>query len=137
MPPRSRAAVAAGAAAAVAAAIAWRALWQEPRADRVRERELRLPHWPAGLDGLRVALIADLHAGAPHVGEDRIAGLVDRVASQRADLILLLGDFIDPTVPGGTEVAPEAVAKRLGRLEAPLGVFAVLGNHDWDHAGAR
>ena len=137
MAPRSRAAVAAGVAAALVAAIAWRALWQEPRADRVRERELRLPHWPARLDGLRVALISDLHAGAPHVDEDRIARLVDTVAPHRPDLILLLGDFIDPTVAGGTEVAPEAVAERLRRLEAPLGVFAVLGNHDWDHAGAR
>src|SRR3954465_16089262 len=65
---------AAGCAAAglAGAAIAWRALWQEPRSERVRELELELPAWPAALDGLRVALVSDLHAGAPHMGEERI-----------------------------------------------------------------
>src|SRR4051794_20464166 len=67
-------AVPAGVAAAGlgAAAIAWRALWQEPRSERVRELELGLGHrWPPALDGLRVALVSDLHSGAPHVGAER------------------------------------------------------------------
>src|SRR3954451_8397729 len=100
MAPRSRAALAAAAAGALAAAIAWRALWHEPRTYRVRERELRLPHWPAELDGLRVLLISDLHTGAPHVDEARIERLVERVTPHTPDLIVLLGDFIDPAVRG-------------------------------------
>ena len=62
-PGRAAAASAAVAGAAVAA-IAWRALWQEPRSDRIRERDLALPGWPVELAGLRVALLSDLHAGA-------------------------------------------------------------------------
>jgi uncharacterized protein len=131
--------VAAGAAAAglAAAGVAWRALWQEPRGERLRELELALPAWPAALDGLRVALVSDLHAGAPHVGEERIERVVAAVGEQRPDLVLLLGDYVDYDVRFGSPVAPEAVAGRLGALRAPLGVLAVLGNHDWHHDGPR
>jgi predicted MPP superfamily phosphohydrolase len=136
--PGGRTAAAGAAAAGLAgAAIAWRALWQEPRSERVRELELELPAWPAALDGLRVALVSDLHAGAPHMDEERIAGVVGRVHDQRPDLVLLLGDYVDPDVRFGSAVAPEAVAERLRGLTAPRGVLAVLGNHDWRHDGPR
>jgi uncharacterized protein len=138
MDRRARAATAGAAlAGAAAAAVAWRALWHEPHHGRVRERALALPRWPAELDGLRVALISDLHAGAPHVDERRIERLVAAVGPHAPDLIVLLGDFIDPNVRGGSPVAPEAVAERLGGLRAPLGVLAVLGNHDWRNGGER
>jgi uncharacterized protein len=138
MDRRARAATAGAAlAGAAAAAIAWRALWHEPRHGRIRERALELPRWPAELDGLRVALISDLHAGAPHVDERRIERLAAAVNPHAPDVVVLLGDFIDLTVRGGRTVAPEAVADRLGALRAPLGVLAVLGNHDWHHDGPR
>jgi predicted MPP superfamily phosphohydrolase len=137
MTPRHRAAIAGAVAGALAAALAWRALWQEPRTERIRELELRLPRWPPELDGLRVALISDLHTGAPHVDERRIERLVAAVNERAPDVVVLLGDFVDPKVRGGTTVAPEAVAERLRALRAPLGVIAVLGNHDWRHDGER
>src|SRR3954452_7594930 len=91
--------VAAAAAGLAAAAVAWRALWQEPRSDRFRELPLDLgARWPAALDGLRVALVSDLHTGAPHVGPERIERLVAAVNAHRPDLVLLLGDYIDPEV---------------------------------------
>jgi uncharacterized protein len=135
-----RAAATAAAAGLAAGAVAWRALWHEPRSGRVRDVALDLgAHWPAGLDGLRVALVSDLHTGAPHVGAARIARVVAAVNAQRPDLVLLLGDYIDPEVPFGSRVAPGAVAERLAALRAPLGVVAVLGNHDWlnDGPGVR
>jgi predicted MPP superfamily phosphohydrolase len=137
MPPRHPAAIAGAVAGALVAAVAWRALWQEPRSGRILERELALPRWPAELDGLRVALISDLHTGAPHVDEGRIERLVAAVNERAPDLVLLLGDFVDPNVRGGSIVAPEAVAERLGALRARLGALAVLGNHDWRHGGER
>jgi uncharacterized protein len=133
--PGRAAAASAAVAGLAAAALAWRALWHEPRSGHVRELELSLPRWPPALDGLRVALISDLHAGAPHVGEERIERVVAAVNARRPDLVLLLGDYIDPEVRFGSAVAPGAVAERLAALRAPLGVVAVLGNHDWHNDG--
>jgi uncharacterized protein len=133
--PGRAATVSAAAAGVTAGGIAWRALWHEPRSGRVREREIVLGRWPAELDGLRVALVSDLHAGAPHVREERIERVVAAVNAQRPDLVLLLGDYIDPEVRFGSRVAPAAVAERLAALHAPLGVLAVLGNHDWHNDG--
>ena len=131
--------LAVGAAAATAGAVAGAAYAGivEPRRLRIRRLTLRLPRWPQRLDGLRVAVIADLHAGGPHVDEDRIEQIVGRVNGERPDLVVLLGDYVDPNVILGGEVAPEDVADRLADLRAPLGVFAVLGNHDWRSGGER
>jgi uncharacterized protein len=98
----------------------------------VRELDLELPHWPARLDGVRAALVSDIHAGTPGV---RVEKVVECVQAAAPDLILLLGDYVDPTVIGGERPSPAAVAQGLARLTAPLGVFAVLGNHDWAHTG--
>jgi predicted MPP superfamily phosphohydrolase len=114
-----------------------RALWWEPRQLRVRELDLAPAHWPAELDGLRVGVVSDLHAGAPHIRATTVERVADRLAERRPDLIALLGDYVDPAVRGGEPVAPEAVAQALAGLRAPLGVLAVLGNHDWANAGER
>ncbi len=111
-------------------ALAIWALWIEPRRGVVRRRTLRLPHWPATLDGLIVALVGDLHAGAPHVDADRVRRLVAAVNRRRPELVLLAGDFVDDEVAGAERVPPEDVGAALAALRAPLGVYAVLGNHD-------
>ena len=120
---------------ATAAAVAARALWFEPRRVRLTCHELRLPGWPATLDGLRVALIADLHAGAPHVGLRTLRRIVAQVDGAGPDLVVLLGDYADRQVALATHVSPEAVAQRLADLRAPT--VAVLGNHDWTQWGPR
>jgi predicted MPP superfamily phosphohydrolase len=103
----------------------------------VRHDELALPHWPPALDGLRLGAIADVHGGVPHMGRAGIARAVDRLAAEAPDLIVLLGDYIDASLLWRDRLAPELVAAELGRLRAPLGVLAVLGNHDWRRAGHR
>ena len=118
-----------------AAAVVARAAWWEPRRTRLRECDLVLPNWPPRLDGLRIALVSDLHTGAPHVGERRVERVVEAVNRAAPDVVALLGDFVDPTVAGGRPVAPAAVAQRVAKLHAPVGMAAVLGNHDWDHTG--
>jgi predicted MPP superfamily phosphohydrolase len=132
---RLAAGIATAGAAAVGAA-AWTAL-VEPRRLRVRKVDVAIRGWPDGLAGLRVALVADLHAGAPHVDERRIGSVVAAVNRAKPDLVALLGDYVDPEVAFGEAIAPEPVAELLAGLEAPLGVFAVLGNHDWRNDGER
>jgi predicted MPP superfamily phosphohydrolase len=98
---------------------------------------LSLPAWPKSLSGLRLAVVADLHAGSPQVDEERIERIVDRVNRESVDLVALLGDYIDTEVALSEWIEPERIAARLAQLHSPLGVYAVLGNHDWAHAGAR
>jgi predicted MPP superfamily phosphohydrolase len=84
--------------------------------------------WPAALDGLRVAAIADVHAGAPHVDAAKLAELVRITNAEQADLVVLLGDYVIHGVPGGRFVPPEDTARALS---------ALLGNHDWWYDGQR
>ena len=110
------------------------AFWWEPHRFRVREVPLQLPDWPPEMSGLRVALIADLHVGSPYNGLDKLREIVRRTNEAHPDLICLLGDYVKGRIPGHW-VSPKAMASELGHLQAPLGVFAVLGNHDRWYAG--
>lgn len=86
--------------------------------------------WPAG-QRLSITVIADLHAGGPNMGLERIRNIVDTANALNSDLMLLLGDYV-ATHRFVTEPVPAPVwAAELARLRAPLGTFAVLGNHDW------
>ena len=102
----------------------------EPASLRVREYTLRIPGWPNGRAGMRIALLSDLHVGSPHNGLDKLEEVVARTNAARPDLVLILGDLVIQGVVGGRYVPPEEIAPVLGRLRAPLGVWAVLGNHD-------
>jgi uncharacterized protein len=97
-----------------------------------REVELALPGWPRAHDGLRVALVSDLHAGHGRTTPQRVAGIVDAVLELRADLHLLLGDYLDSTRLGIGRARVRDVAEQLARLPD---AYAVLGNHDWSAAG--
>lgn len=111
--------------------------WVEPRRLVVRRRTLALPHWPPALDGLTLGVMSDLHSGTPHAGRQAIAGWVAAMNAQEPDLVALVGDFSDANLLLGGRIAPELVARELAALRAPLGRFAVLGNHDWKRFGSR
>jgi predicted MPP superfamily phosphohydrolase len=123
-------------ALAAVAALAW-AGWIEPRRLVTVRRRLGLPRWPASLDGVRLGVLSDIHAGAPHAGPKAIARAVERLNDEAPDAILLLGDHIDAHPLWGGRMPPEDIARELGALRAPNGVYAVLGNHDWKQAGDR
>ena len=92
--------------------------------------------WPAG-QRLSITVIADLHAGGPNMGRARIQDVVEVANTLRSDIVLLLGDYV-ATHRFVTEVVPPDVwAGELARLRAPLGVHAILGNHDWWHHQAE
>jgi predicted MPP superfamily phosphohydrolase len=107
------------------------AFWLEPASLTTREYRLSIPHWDSRLSGLRIAVLADLHVGSPYNGLPKLARVVEATNASRPDLILITGDLVIQEVAGGKFVAPEASAQVLKGLHAPLGVFVVLGNHDW------
>ncbi|TQM55180.1 metallophosphoesterase [Humibacillus xanthopallidus] len=80
---------------------------------------------PEGFDGLRVALVTDLHVG-PVRDASFTQRVVDEVNAQRPDVVVLGGDLVD----GKVSQVSDALAPLAG-LEAPLGVFAVSGNHEF------
>jgi len=121
----------AGALALVGLGLGGWAFWWEPSSLRNEDHELALPAWPAACDGMRVAILADLHTGSPHNGLANLERIVALTQRARPDLVLLAGDFVIHGVLGGRFVAPERAAERLAELSAPAGVFAVLGNHEW------
>lgn len=110
-----------GAAVALAGAMvgAW-AHWVEPAWIETTSIELDWSGPP-----LRVVLLADLHA-EPHSAR-RTARIVRRTRALSPDLVLFAGDFVS-----GLRAPPSILRSLapLARLRAPLGVFAVLGNHD-------
>ncbi len=86
---------------------------------------------------LRIAVIADLHAAWPAVSGRRVARIVRQANGLGADMICLLGDYVGHAF-ATRRSRPEEVLAHLTRLSAPLGVFAVFGNHDWiDDGPAR
>jgi hypothetical protein len=86
--------------------------------------------WPAGR-GLAITVIADLHAGGPDMLLPHVRDVVDTANALQSDLIVLLGDYI-ARYKFPTERVPDRLwAAELARLKAPLGVWAILGNHDW------
>lgn len=86
--------------------------------------------WPAGLR-LRIAALADIHACEPWMSAERIAGLVAATNALKPDVIVLLGDYVAGQRFVTRLLPPEEWAAPLAGLKAPLGVYAVLGNHDW------
>jgi predicted MPP superfamily phosphohydrolase len=105
---------------------------------RVTRYQLTPKAWPGGLR-LKMAALGDLHACEPWVGVRRIRSIVEETNRLDADVILLLGDYVAGYHWAAGPVHPDVWAAELGRLRAPLGVHAVLGNHDWwdDEAAQR
>lgn len=88
------------------------------------------PGWPRRMR-LTIAVLADLHIAEPDVSAARLASIVARTNAQKPDLIVLLGDYVCTHPFVSAYVAPEIWADQLAALSAPLGTFAILGNHDW------
>jgi len=111
--------------------------WLEPSSLQVHAVSLQVPRWHVEHADLKIAILTDLHIGSPHTGLDKLRQVVERTNREHPDLVVVLGDLVINNVVGGQVVEPEPIAEELKNLRAPLGVIAVLGNHDWWTDGQR
>ncbi|MBI1251457.1 MAG: metallophosphoesterase [Alphaproteobacteria bacterium] len=105
----------------------------EPNRLVVRRYDIESPNWTGA--PLTIAAIGDIHVVSPHVPPERVARIVARANALDADLVVLLGDYVG----GHTRMVRREPEERaqiaeglsyLAALDAPLGVVAVIGNHD-------
>ncbi len=125
-------AASAGAAGLAGAATGIYAGAIEPLGLVVTRYALNPPGWPASRK-LSITVIADLHAGGPDMRLPHIRQVIDTAQTLQSDLVVLLGDFRAWYKFKTEPVADHIWAAELARLQAPLGVWAILGNHDWWH----
>lgn len=112
-------------ALAIAGVMIAAALVQGSRPPVLVRHEVSLAGLPPSLDGTRIVVLSDLHLGS-QLGTDWLAARIDQVKALKPDLIVLLGDLFE----GHSRLAPE-LPSLFRHLRAPLGVYAVTGNHEF------
>lgn len=98
---------------------------------KVFREELRFAGLPKAFDGLKVVQLSDMHLGSFEPGHPALAQAVKAVNDLQPDLILFTGDLVNNYA---YEAQPWVEVIR--QLKAPMGKFAVLGNHDYGDYGA-
>jgi uncharacterized protein len=122
------------AATAGVAALAADSTLIEPNLPRIVRKEIALSRWPARLEGFSVALLSDFHYD-PYFSVHPLHASINMVNGLHPDLIALTGDFVSvPLFSKNDEAAASAAepcARLLRQMNAPHGLWAVLGNHDF------
>ena len=119
------------------AGVAFWAFLIEPRRLVTHQETIQIDNWPQSLDGLRIAVLSDLHVDNWSVTENKLRTIVARTNQLQPDLIVILGDYMSSNGWVTRRVEPEVFGAVLKDLHAPLGVYSVLGNHDWWYGGMR
>jgi predicted MPP superfamily phosphohydrolase len=109
----------------------------EPGRLVVHQQTIQIDNWPQPLDGLRIAVISDIHVDNWFITEKKLRTIVERTNQQQPDLIVILGDYMSSNGWVTHRVEPEVFGPILKDLHAPLGVYSVLGNHDWWYSGMK
>jgi predicted MPP superfamily phosphohydrolase len=126
--------------AAILLFLAGAAFWGfliEPGRLVVHEQTIQIDKWPPQLDGLRIAVLSDLHVDNRFITEKKLRTIVARTNQLQPELIVILGDYIAGAGRTTERVEPEVFSPILKDFRAPLGVYSVLGNHDWWYSGAK
>ena len=112
-------------------------VFEAMRMPAMRVADLPLTGLPAGHAPVKIALLADTHLSGPDNSPARMGRIVDAINAAKPDLILLGGDYIGDRKLIGRVYSVEQAVAPFARLKAPLGIVAVLGNHDhWEGADA-
>jgi len=109
----------------------------EPNRLVLRQETIEIENWPQSLDGLRIAVISDIHVGGSFIDDKKLRSIVDRTNQLQPDIIILLGDYMSSNGWIRRRVEPEVFAPILKNFSAPLGTYSVLGNHDSWYDGQK
>ena len=113
---------------AVLSAFAWHDTTRDPI---VRRTEVELPGMAADAGPVRIALLSDIHVSALDMPPARLARIVRQVNALHPDVVLIGGDMLGEHFLAPRRYSAEQAIAPLEAIEAPLGVFAVPGNHDY------
>lgn len=105
----------------------------EPGLLIVRHKPIHPAFWPKTQHPIRIALVSDLHVGMLHQSPEHLLQVVHRINAEAPDMVALLGDYLTASALPPIlhqDVDPGTIARNLRFLYAPLGVYAILGNHD-------
>ena len=108
----------------------------EPNRLVVVRETLKVNNWNPTFDGLKIAMIGDVHGGSNGVTVEKLRTIVATINEQNPDVVVMLGDYVSQQreikeISGRTlKMPPETIAANLAGIKATYGVFAVLGNHD-------
>lgn len=109
----------------------------EPGRLVVHQQTIQIANWPSELNGLKVAVLSDIHVDNWFVNERKVRTIVERTNQLQPELIVILGDYMSGKGMVKRQVEPRVFAPILKELRAPLGIYSVLGNHDWWYDGER
>ena len=108
----------------------------EPNRLIVRHEKIQIDQWPRELNDFRIAVLSDIHAGGAFIDERKLRTIVERTNALQPEMIVILGDFISGDGRRHPlRMEPAVFAPILKEFRAPLGVYSVLGNHDWWYDG--
>ena len=109
----------------------------EPSRLVVNKHQIQIKGWDTAFDGLKIVAIGDIHGGSNNVTAEKLREIVAKANEQDPDLIVLLGDYVAgvngvavPPRDSDLRMSLKDIADGLAGLNAKLGVFVVLGNHD-------
>ena len=92
---------------------------------RVHAVKVILPNLPASFNGLKILQVSDIHAGS-YVSSSHLDEAIKIIEKHQPDLLFFTGDLVNNTA---SETYP--FIDVLGKMKAPMGVFSILGNHDY------
>ncbi len=92
---------------------------------RIKRRTVSLKNLPASFDGIRIAQISDIHSGSFY-NKTAVTGGIDMLLNEKPDVVFFTGDLVNDRAD---EV--KGYQSLFSRVNAPLGVFSTLGNHDY------
>eukprot|EP01119_Soliformovum_irregulare_P007282 TRINITY_DN19685_c0_g1_i1.p1 TRINITY_DN19685_c0_g1~~TRINITY_DN19685_c0_g1_i1.p1 ORF type:complete len:298 (-),score=62.78 TRINITY_DN19685_c0_g1_i1:37-930(-) len=106
--------------------------WMFPAPLEVTDVDISIANLPYSLENLQIAQISDLHWDHPHNTPELLDEIIQTINSRDVDLIFLTGDYVNR--------APEPIydlCSRLSHLRAKVGIYAILGNHDYKTARSK